>query len=166
MDFRKLLTFWKKPSSKSAAMQALRTRLLTGSAEAIGLKPDGNVWGILLEMGYPQATATLVCLSDGSASLYISNGGGVIGGGEKPAVNAVSRRFVHAALPFVEAMKAVTEFPYPKRGVVKFYVLTTNGVVSTEASEAILQSRDHYFSPLYFAGQDVLSGLREASQAK
>jgi hypothetical protein len=38
--------------------------------------PEAPVWGILMETGYSEATATLLALGDGTTSLYLSSGGG------------------------------------------------------------------------------------------
>ena len=58
----------------------LRAQALTGSRAAFGLEPtspDAPAWGVLMEIGFPEGTASLVAMSDGSASLYFSGGGGL-----------------------------------------------------------------------------------------
>ena len=40
-----------------------------------------NVFGVVMDMTYPSGVATLVTFADGTASLYTSTGGGIIGGG-------------------------------------------------------------------------------------
>src|SRR5689334_9394559 len=40
-----------------------------------------RVWAVLMETGYPGAVATLAALADGTTSLYLSSGGGMIGAG-------------------------------------------------------------------------------------
>src|SRR5215210_5081403 len=42
--------------------------------------PGAPVWGVIMETGYEEVTVTLFALTDGTTSLYLSNGGGVIGG--------------------------------------------------------------------------------------
>src|SRR5918994_3118826 len=46
--------------------------------------PEAPVWGILMEAGYPDGTATLFALSDGTTSLYLSSGGGGLRGPAPP----------------------------------------------------------------------------------
>jgi hypothetical protein len=48
-------------------------------------------WAILMETGLADACYTLVAVADGSASLYFSNGGGIIGGGEHPEGAAAAK---------------------------------------------------------------------------
>ena len=62
--------------------------------------PDSaSTWGAVMETGYPNGVASLVCLRDGTTSLYTSTGGGIIGGGaHDPVVRAN-----HALLATIEA---------------------------------------------------------------
>src|SRR5215212_4694186 len=54
--------------------QALSTRRMEVGIPAP--PPEAPVWGILMETGYSEATATLLALGDGTTSLYLSSGGG------------------------------------------------------------------------------------------
>lgn len=49
-----------------------------------------RVFGVIMDTTFASGTVTLVALADGTASLYASTGGGVIGGGahERVAVAA------------------------------------------------------------------------------
>jgi hypothetical protein len=67
----------------------LREQVFDVDPETVGLAatdPADRVWGCLMETGYPNATATLVCLRDGTTSLSTSSGFGIIGGGAHRAV--------------------------------------------------------------------------------
>lgn len=68
----------------------LRASLLAGSPElaAIPLVEGTSVRGVLMETGHPEGPVTLLVLGDGTTSLYLPNGGGIIGAGEKVAVRA------------------------------------------------------------------------------
>ena len=142
----------------------LRDRLLNSAPADFGITPDGSVWGILMEMAYPQGTATLIALANGSASIYFSSGGGVIGGTPHENINAATKHFVRLARDFVPEMPSTTKFPLPSVGCSMFYVLTTAGVVSFEAAEKELSEGNHRFSPLFFAGHEVITGLRLISE--
>jgi hypothetical protein len=39
-------------------------------------------WGVIMDWVVSNATATVIAFSDGHASIYLSTGGGFIGGGE------------------------------------------------------------------------------------
>jgi hypothetical protein len=144
----------------------LRARLLRGTASQFSIEPVAGVWGVLMETGYPDAAATLVALGDGTASLYFSSGGGVIGGGPHPSINAAARRLVEIAGRHVSELSPATEFPLPSNGDVRFYVLTTKGVLQGGAREETLGEGSHSLSEVFFAGHDVITGLREVTQER
>ena len=119
-----------------------------------------------METGYPEATATLVALADGSASIYYSSGGGVIGGGPHESISAAAKRFVRLGGDFIPRMSPATEFPLPPIGRTRFYVLATKGVVSFETAVAELGEGKHAFSPLFFAGHEVITPLLAAGEKR
>jgi hypothetical protein len=149
-------------SPEARAMKGLRDRLLTSSAKEVGLSGEdakAKVWGVLMEVALPSGVATLVSVRDGTASLYTSTGGGVLGGysAKKEAV-----RFVAEGEKHLGKMKPVKSFPYPEVGHIKFYLLTQDGVNATEVDEKEVQSPEHPLFPLFAAGNDVLTALRTA----
>jgi hypothetical protein len=155
------------PSQTTAgAVQVLRSRLLEGAPASYGVEPVGPVWGVLMETGYPQAAATLVALGDGTASLYFSSGGGVVGGGAQPAIAGKARALVALAASQFTRLPHAPDFPLPAVGEVRFYVLTTGGVLGASAPHDALATGSHALSPLFLAGHEVLTGLREASEAR
>jgi hypothetical protein len=145
--------------------------MLSLDPAAVGLHPSAElprVWGVLMEMGFPEGAATIVSLADGTTSLYTNEGGGVIGGGEHAPVAAASRRFLAEA----EATEAglspeePTNVQLPPAGVVSFVVLGYSGTQTGAAGEDELASTQHPLSRLYAAGQDVITALREAEESR
>ena len=59
--------------------------------------PAGEPWtgaGLaMMEMGMERAVASIVAIADGTVSMYLSTGGGLIGAGEHEAVRAEAKRF-------------------------------------------------------------------------
>ena len=144
----------------------LRAAALAQTAEALGLTPTAehpNVFGILMETGYPEGVATLAVFAEGSTSLYFSGGGGVIGAGEHDAV----RRAHPPLFAEAEARRAVfapaVGTPSPALGRVRFYLLTFRGTLTAEADEEELGYRRHELSSLFHAGHAVITAIREAS---
>jgi hypothetical protein len=145
-------------------MKALRDKLLTSSPEEIGLSGEdakAKVWGVLMEIAFPSGVGTLVSLRDGTASLYGSSGSGILGGYK---AREQAKRFVAEAEKHLANMKPVKSFPYPTVGRMKFYVLTRDGVYTAEADPEELLRGQHALSPLFFAGNEVLTVLRTASE--
>jgi len=152
--------------SPAEASAALRAHLLNGSASEFSVEPDSTVWGVLMETGYPEAAATLVSLADGTASIYFSSGGGVIGGGQHEAIATAARRVVRLSKDYLSKMTSTSQFPLPRPGQVKFYILTTKGVLTVEELEETLGAGNHQLSPLFYAAQEVITGLREISEVR
>jgi hypothetical protein len=128
--------------------------------------PEGEAWGgalvALMELGRPDATATILAVADGSVSMYLSTGGGVIGAGEHAAVRGVAARFRTVAAESRGLLRRTDDFPLPEPGQVRFQVRTLEGAYSGVAPEAALQSGRHPLAPLYAAGQDLLTEIRLA----
>jgi hypothetical protein len=141
----------------------LRAQIFETSPASIGVTVEpgsAEPWGILMEMGYPKGVATLVSFASGDASLYFSSGGGVIGGVAHESVNHAAKRFVSMAQWYVDKMKIATSRPLPGPGKVRFYVLTSQGVLTVETDEKDLGQKKSDLSPLFYAGQGVITELR------
>jgi hypothetical protein len=108
----------------------------------------------------PEAVATLVALTDGTTSLYFSNGGGMIGGGEHPRVAAATRRLVDVAARLVGVLSPASDFPLPAVGITQLIAVTASGNSSATAPEEELGAGVHELSELFYAAQDVLTELR------
>ena len=113
-----------------------------------------------METGYPEGSATLVALADGSASVYLSSGGGWIGGIGHQKIRDAAQQVVQIASQFQSEMKLTSIFPVPRTGETIFYVLTDGGVFTESASEEKLGNNRHRFSSLFHAGHAVITELR------
>jgi hypothetical protein len=141
----------------------LRNQIVTLVPSEAGIEQSQempNVWGVLMEMGYPQAVVTLVSLADGTTSMYFGNGGGMIGGGKHAAVATASKSLVSRSEEYFKNMTLTTSFPLPAVGRVKFYVLTFSGTFTADVDESELVKRKHDLSPLFYSGQEVITQLR------
>ena len=146
------------------AMKGLRDRLLTSSPEEVGLSGEdakAKVWGVLMEVTFPGGTATVVSMRDGTASIYGSSGGGVLGG---YTAQKEAKLFVTEAEKHLASLKPTKSFPYPEPGRIKFYVLTREGVYTAEADEKEVQSEQHSLFPLFRSANEVMGALRTASE--
>jgi hypothetical protein len=122
---------------------------------------SSKAYGVVMDMGMTEGTATVVSFLSGEASIYLSSGGGWIGGGPRPTVNQTARKFVTAASESLGRMRQVFDTPLPKPDHVVFYVLTPEGIFSADSSEAELAGGHSALDTLYAAGQDVISAYRE-----
>lgn len=127
---------------------------------------SGGVWMVLMETGYERGSSTLLAGVDGQTELLLSVGGGLIWGGDVPEVNARARRMAARAGADLALLPPVAHAPLPARGEVRFIALTSAGLRSASAPQAALASGRHPLSALFRAGHDVLTALREESEAK
>jgi len=159
---------WSQPKQKQEeeAVRELRELALTRAAADLGLSPGPehpNVFGILMETGYPEAVASLVVFAEGSTSLYFSNGGGVIGAGEHASVRATLGAFFAETEAHLSAFTPPRSTPLPAPGRVRFYLRTFRGTLTAEADEQALGNMQHELSPVFHSGHAVVAAVREAS---
>ena len=141
----------------------LRKQALEFTPETLGnVQTVGNhqIYGVFMEIGFPEAVVTLATFVTGDASLYFSNGGGVIGGGAHESVRKRVAQLSNKADQFVPLCRKTTEYPTPDRDQTIFYILTKEGVYTAEAVEDELGNQKSPLSPLFYAGQDVITELR------
>jgi hypothetical protein len=152
-------------SSPEEVTRGLRNQALTMSPKDLGLQGVAHEpYVVIMDIGYPNATASVMAAATGDASIYLSSGGGVIGGVGHETVRKAAKAFVEESAKYLNTFHAVSDFPYPGAGNVRFYVRTPEGVsVSQEIAESELGNGKHPLSKLFFAGQDVITQLREAT---
>lgn len=162
--------FRRKPKATPAEVaRDLRDKALSVEAATLGIQPTRErhrVWGALMDTGYPEGVATLVTLADGTASLYFSGGGGVIGGGAHETIRAAVLTFLEVAEAHLAGLSPTIETPLPSVGRVRFYVRTFEGTLTGEAGEEDLGEGRHPLSPVFHAGHAVITAMREATAAQ
>lgn len=116
-----------------------------------------------METGYDGVTVTLFALTDGTTSLYFSNGGGVIGGHAHESVRRANTAFLDQTNHSLGQLAPCERFPIPEMAHTIFYVLTDSGILTGGALEDDLGFGRHPLSPLFHAGHEVISQLRSIS---
>ena len=119
-----------------------------------------------METGYPEAVATLVSVIDGTASLYFSSGGGIIGGGENARPNAASKKLIRMSEAFLKSMAKAEGVPLPKKGFTRFYAVTSDGLLTLEAREEDLGEGRNLFSPLFHAAHELITEVRRIDEQR
>ncbi|MBN8740945.1 MAG: hypothetical protein J0H86_15690 [Xanthomonadaceae bacterium] len=152
-----------EPPSAPSLGPELREQFLVTSAADAGISPSArfpSVYGVSMDFFVDENVATVIALSDGSASVYTTSSFGIIGGIGHAAVRKAARRFVTVAARYADAAVPISTHPYPAAGKVRFYFLTYDGLRSVETdAEPIVEGDSSPFIPLYGAGQDVLTEL-------
>ena len=147
----------------------LRTNALTAASDRERpLDPHAPILVVLMEMGMSDAVATFACFRDGTASLYLSTGGGVIGGGEHESVRSACLEMMSLtnkyAQDFIAACTRVSTFPFPAEGEVFFYLVTGAGVYQAQCREDALEEQRDPFSALFNNCHAVMSEVRRIEE--
>jgi hypothetical protein len=155
------------PTPEDIYIQLRQTALAIQASDLNIVPAPGSTvpYGVVMDISLDSGTATFVSFISGDGSMYTSTGGGVIGGIGHENVRSASINFVSVAAGYVDQMSLTTDFPLPKAGNIKFYLITPNGVFTTgEVSSDVLSSGNHNLSPLFLAGDDVITAMREISK--
>lgn len=156
-------------ASPESVYEGMRNMVLSGTRDRFGLPPSSTPeepWGVVMDWGVNRGTATVMTLADGSASIYLSGGGGYIGGQNQESVKGAALRAIEVAREYPSQMQKTTEYNLPLAGEVIFYLLTDSGVFTASAKEAELRSQGHPLAKLGNAMQDVVTQYRILEEYK
>jgi hypothetical protein len=155
-------------SERADIYDGLRSMALGLDPESLSV-PDGEQWSgaavAAMELGLGSGTAMIVAIADGTVSMYVSSGGGVIGSGEHAAVRNAADHFRTVVAESRDLLQVSGEPPHPVAGQVRFHARKLDGAFSAGAPEALLRTGRHPLAPLYAAGQDLLTEIRLATPA-
>jgi hypothetical protein len=116
--------------------------------------PPRDIQTVLMDFHVDHGTVTVVASADGNASLYLSSGGGFLGGSQHyPAIREAALHAVSLATTMQCHFEPTENSALPPLGDVTFYVTTGVGIHIAVASQARLR-----------AAADPLAGLGGAMQ--
>src|SRR5260370_3812023 len=126
------LTRRQNRKSNPDAYYSLRDQILHLRRDQIGLpapQHDTDPWAVLMDWGVTHGTATVVAVSDGTASIYLSSGGGSLRGGQShESLRQAALRAVSISAEFQPEMLPFAAYPLPPRAEFIFSVLTDSTV--------------------------------------
>jgi hypothetical protein len=99
-------------------------------------------------------------MTDGSASVYLSSGGGYLGGIGQEPIRKAAQHAVDAAREVQSKMKPAGNYPLPEQGQVTFYVLTDSGVLTATTTQQSLSTHQDPYSRLGDSMQNVITQYR------
>lgn len=148
--------------TRDNAYEGLRNLALHVKGTVVGAaaKDPEQPYGIVTDIGFPSGTATVVAMIDGTASVYLSSGGGYIGGIGHQSIREAAIRAANAAHDVLHSLHQATHFPLPGPGLVSFRVLTARGVFVDTVREDSLEDPRAPLHRLYAAVQDVITQYR------
>lgn len=156
----------RKRDEPSSATNELRLRALQADAVELGLDADLDVFGVVVDMAYPNGVATLVAFADGTTSLYTSTGFGIIGGGAHPQVVDAGRALLRAAEEHRAAFAPDPSDDVPPEGFVTIRVRTAGGRLAATEAESELAQGTGPLSTVFHATHDVITQLRLLDEAR
>lgn len=147
--------------------EELRNIAFKVTPEQLGIslsKDKTVVYGVIMDWEMGGATATTVAYQTGDASLYLSSGGGVIGGGQHENVNVAAKQFVNLAQTFLDKTVKSETTNLPEENQVAFYLLTSNGIYVGKEKMENFENNSSTWIKLFEEGNKVLSELRVTSE--
>jgi hypothetical protein len=142
------------------AYASLREKWLLG--EVIRLAGPGeqdSVIAVLFDKAVGDGHVTFVAAEDGTASMYTSRGGGIIGSGRHASAAAAALGLVGCAQSYVSLLPLAKSFPLPQAPRVAFHIVTRGGVHSAAFDPGAMRS-SHRLSPLETARGNLVTQTR------
>jgi hypothetical protein len=139
------------PKLREHALLKIRLKDLSGD----------SVHSVLMDWNVSNGTATVFAAADGTASLYLSSGGGFLGGGQKyPVIRNAALHAVQLATDLFPHFKTTETIELPPPGDVFFYLTTCNGVRRAIAKEADLRTGLGPLATLGAIMQEIITQYR------
>lgn len=138
------------------------------TAEKLQLDPakltDG-IFGMVMDVDFGEAMATVVAFVTGDASVYVQDGPVVVGGFAVPGVPERARAWAEAAARVLPHFSICEQPALPPRESHVFYVLTTGGLYASPAvsSEAVMFTA---FRELFREGHELMRLMTLAADQK
>jgi len=148
-------------------MEGLREKLFKLNPKTIDITPSEDlprVWGFMMEIFISQTWVNLVCVADGTVSIYFGTGGGIIGAGEHDSVRSAARECLKKSEEILEHLKKFDPAHIKNEGKIKFHVLTYDGIRSDEVETNEIENETHYLSEFYYSAQNVITEVRSVEE--
>ena len=126
----------------------------------VGETDDSKILALVMDTGMADAAYSLIATADGSASLYFSNGGGIIGAGGHPQGAATAKALLAEAAGFLTNMTPAKDAPLITPGMTAFHVVTGRGLFTVSAQEVDFGEGRHPVSPLFHKAHELIAVIR------
>jgi hypothetical protein len=127
---------------------------------------DAPLRAAALEIGMAGGVATIVCVADGTTSMYTSTGGGYLGMGRHEPVRRANAAFLAVVAAHLDSLTAVPDVPLPAQGDVNVAAVTADGLRLLHCSETDARKPSAAAYPMYVAAQDVVTQMRLVTEAR
>jgi len=127
---------------------------------------DSEIYGVIMDWDIGDGIATLVAYKTGDASLYLSSGGGVIGGGQSHYVNTAAKTLVKEAALYFDKSKVMYAIPLPDKDGIRFYFLTAKGKYCIHEQMKTISNNTSPYVDFFDKANDVITELRKTVKEK
>lgn len=124
--------------------------------------PDNEtlVYGVIMDWNMGDTLLTLVSFITGAASLYLSNGGGVLSSGKNPSVGEAASELVTLAQVYIYNAVPVTIFDLPPDRCVRFFLLTNHHKLAAQEQVIYFDNGTSPWLPLFEKANQVITEMR------
>ena len=147
----------------------LRNLAFGATQEQIGVNTPADetkIYGVIMDWDVGEGTATLVAFLSGDASLYLSSGGGVIGGSGHDNVKKAAAAFINKAEKYLSKTIKTDSTPLPGKDGVKFYFLTNKGKFVGQEEVKNFDNNSSPWLDLFEEGNKLITEIRMVSDMK
>lgn len=155
-----------KSEQQENPFNGLRQLALSATPEQLGLPPsdETKVFGIVMDWDLGDGIATVAAYKTGDASMYLSSGGGVIGGGQHINVREAVFPYVQLGQEYISKTEKTASTPLPDKDCVRFYLLTNNGTYYAQENMENIENESSEWLRLFEEANKVLTELRLTSE--
>lgn len=137
---------------------------LPQNEEFMRVRRDNYPYALMMETGFEGGSFCLVAVQGGDASLYHSQGGGVIGAGRNEQVASMTEELLIAAEGFKDFLDDTEDFPLADIGHTRFFLITADGVRSGDYREIDLGEGALPMTPLFQQAHGLISTILAESK--
>jgi hypothetical protein len=123
---------------------------------------EEQAYGVIVEYWRGAQVVTVVAFASGDSSVYLSVGGGHIGGRREPPVASAAKSLVAQAQALLSDLPVTTQYPAPTPGQATVYALTTKGLRGVQADEPRIAAAADPLNPLYAGARQIVSAFDAA----
>ncbi len=149
----------KQSPAKEDIFPALRDLALTMTPEQLGIDvtSKSEVYGVVMDWELTDGIATVTSFKTGDASVYLSSGGGHIGGVQDENINRAAKILVRQAQPFLSRTIPTKTHPLPDKNCVRFYLVTTGGLYTSQVPMKTIENETSPWFPLFISANRIIT---------
>ena len=154
------------PSDPREAVIGLRRMALEVTRADAGIPATKGAWGVVMDTTNDEGNwFTITAFADGTASLYLSTGGGRIGGGRYETVKLAAMTCVAQANEHLEELETSAIHAPPALKHTRIYVKTDEGLLaSPEILEEDLGYNRHGLSRLFHCMHKLIAMIHASQE--